>query len=73
MAKVLTDDQMIRLLKRGVKRTVRRHEECMIQRDNLIIALEDMIAAFCPGDKWAAIPVRREADRAIEYARIPCE
>lgn len=65
----MTDAQMVRLLKKEVKGIVRRHEECMMQRDNLVIALQDMISAFCPGDDWAHVPVRIEADLAIDAAK----
>lgn len=36
---------------------------------NLIDALEWMIEAFCPGDDWKDIPVRKAADEAILEAK----
>lgn len=69
MSKEMTDAQMVKLLKKEVKGIIRRHEECMMQRDNLVTALQDMIAAFCPGADWAAVPVRWEADLAIAAAQ----
>lgn len=68
MIKEMTDAQIVRLLKKEVKEIVRRHEECMLQRDNLVIALQNMITAFCSGADWAAVPVRWEADLAIAAA-----
>ena len=69
MAKEMTDAQMLRKLKREIKGMVQRHQETMIERDNLVIALQGVIAAFCPGPDWATIPVRWEADLAITAAR----
>lgn len=43
--------------------------DLMTERDNLVIALEDVIAAFCPGPDWSTIPVREEADKAIADAK----
>lgn len=69
MAKEMTDAQMLRKLKREVKVIVQRHMDTMEQRDNLIVALEDIITAFCPGPDWSTIPVREEADKAIDAAK----
>jgi hypothetical protein len=43
--------------------------DLIAERDNLVIALEDIIAAFCPGPDWSTIPVREEADKAINSAK----
>ena len=69
MAKEMTDAQMLRKLKREIKIVVQRHMDTMEQRDILIDALQDMIAAFCPGDDWAGVPIRQKADTAIVNAR----
>jgi hypothetical protein len=43
--------------------------DLIVERDNLVVALEDLIAAFCPGPDWSTIPVREEADKAINSAK----
>jgi len=43
--------------------------DLIVERDNLVVALQDIIAAFCPGPDWSTIPVREEADKAIDAAK----
>lgn len=43
--------------------------DLIVERDNLVVALQDVISAFCPGPDWSTIPVREEADKAIDAAK----
>lgn len=61
--------QVLRL-ERSVKRHVQEAEDAMLQRDDLVTALQGVIAAFCPGPDWAEIPVRKTADAAIDAAML---
>jgi hypothetical protein len=69
MAKEITDAQELRKLKRDTKILVRRHMDTMAQLDILIDVVEHLIETFCPGDEWADVPIRQQADTAIVNAR----
>lgn len=43
--------------------------DLIVERDNLVLALQDVIDAFCPGPDWSGIPVRKKADKAIKAAK----
>ena len=61
--------QVLRLEK-SVKRHVQEAEDAMLQRDELVTALQGVIAAFCPGPEGGERPVRKTADTARDAAML---
>lgn len=51
---------------------VEESEETEMAVAELIDAIEWLVSAFCPGDDWAEVPVRKAADDAVRSGLRLC-